>query len=68
MTVQIKSSQEKHDQEIKNLSDFNDKVFTKDYVDFLNEAGWKLEKKLPSNSNQYSDLFEDTDWKSNYSD
>ena len=68
MTVEIKSTQEKHDQEINNLSDFNDKVFTRDYVDFLNEAGWKLEKKLPSNSNQYSDLLEDTDWKSNYSD
>ena len=68
MTVEIKSTQEKHDQEIKNLSDFNDKVFTKDYVDFLNEAGWKLENKLPSNINQYSDLLEDTDWKSNYSD
>ena len=65
MTVEIKSTQEKHDQEIKNLSDFNDKVFTRDYVDFLNEAGWKLEKKLPSNNNTYSDLLEDTDWKSN---
>ena len=38
-------------------------IFTKDYVDFLNEAGWRLEKKLPSNSNNYSDLLEDTDWK-----
>ena len=40
-------------------------IFSKDYVDFLNEAGWKLEKKLPSNINNYSDLLEDTDWKSN---
>ena len=40
-------------------------VFSKDYVDFLSEAGWRLEKKLPSNSNKYSDLLEDTDWKSN---
>ncbi len=39
--------------------------FSKDYVDFLNEAGWRLEKKLPSNNNNYSDLLEDTDWKSN---
>ena len=38
--------------------------FSKDYVDFLNEAGWILEKKLPSNVNNYSDLLEDTDWKS----
>ena len=38
-------------------------LFSKDYVDFLNEAGWILEKKRPSNVNQYSDLLEDTDWK-----
>ena len=43
----------------------NERIFSKDYVDFLNEAGWRLEKKLPSNSNIYSDLLEDTDWKSN---
>ena len=42
-----------------------DSKFSKDYVDFLNEAGWRLEKKLPSNSNNYSDLLEDTDWKYN---
>ena len=39
-------------------------IFSKDYVDFLSEAGWRLEKILPSNSNNYSDLLEDTDWKS----
>ena len=22
-------------------------IFSKDYVDFLSEAGWRLEKKLP---------------------
>ena len=43
----------------------NGNIFTKDYVDFLNEAGWRLEKKFPSNNNNYSDLLEDTDWKSN---
>ena len=43
----------------------NGEVFSKDYVDFLSDAGWRLEKKLPSNSNNYSDLLEDTDWKSN---
>ena len=43
----------------------NGEVFSKDYVDFLSEAGWRLEKKLPSNNNKYSDLLEDTDWKSN---
>ena len=43
----------------------NENKFSKDYVDFLSDAGWRLEKKLPSNSNNYSDLLEDTDWKSN---
>ena len=43
----------------------NESSFSEDYVDFLNEAGWRLEKILPSNSNNYSDLLEDTDWKSN---
>ena len=47
------------------LSQINESQFSKDYVDFLNDAGWRLEKKLPSNINNYSDLLEDTDWKSN---
>tara|TARA_B100000965_G_scaffold361381_1_gene342713 strand:- start:177 stop:428 length:252 start_codon:yes stop_codon:yes gene_type:complete len=46
-------------------SDINERAFSKDYVEFLSEAGWRLEKKLPSNSNNYSDLLEDTDWKYN---
>ena len=43
----------------------NGSIFTKDYVDFLNDAGWRLEKKFPSNNNNYSDLLEDTDWRTN---
>ena len=50
------------------LSQLNDQVFSKDYVDFLNDAGWRLERKLPSNKTNYSDLLEDTDWKSIKSD
>ena len=46
-------------------SKFNRSIFTKDYVDFLNDAGWRLERKFPSNNNNYSDLLEDTDWRSN---
>jgi len=46
-------------------SQINHGKFSKDYVQYLNEAGWRLEKKLPSNCNYYSDLLEDTDWKSN---
>ena len=45
-------------------SKLSQSIFSKDYVDFLSEAGWRLEKKLPSNNNYYSDLLEDTDWKS----
>ena len=44
-------------------SQLSGQAFSKDYVDFLNEAGWILERKLPSNINNYSDLLEDTDWK-----
>tara|TARA_Y100001968_G_C18997554_1_gene544297 strand:+ start:101 stop:349 length:249 start_codon:yes stop_codon:yes gene_type:complete len=46
-------------------SEVDESIFSKDYVDFLSEAGWRLEKKLPSNTSYYSDLLEDTDWKSN---
>ena len=46
-------------------SKINESIFSKDYVEYLSEAGWTLEKKLPSNNNNYSDLLEDTDWKSN---
>ena len=46
-------------------SKINGNIFSKDYVDFLSDAGWRLEKKLPSNSDKYSDLLEDTEWKSN---
>ena len=49
-------------------SKINGSRFSKDYVDFLSEVGWRLEKKLPSNSTNYSDLLEDTDWKSNEND
>ena len=43
----------------------NECIFSKDFEDFLSEAGWRLEKKYPSNNNKYSDHLEDTDWKSN---
>ena len=49
-------------------SEINDRIFSKDYVDFLSDAGWRLEKKLPSNSSNYSDLLEDTEWTSNSND
>ena len=45
-------------------SKVNENKFSEDYVDFLSAAGWRLEKKLPSNSSNYSDLLEDTDWTS----
>ena len=49
----------------KEQTKINKRIFSKDYIDFLSEAGWRLEKKLPSNTNNYSDLLEDTEWKSN---
>ena len=57
LSVQVKKTIE--------VSKINESIFSKDYVDFLSEAGWRLEKKLPSNTNNYSDLLEDTDWQSN---
>ncbi len=47
-------------------SKIKESIFTKDYEDFLSESGCRLEKKLPSNINNYSDLLEDTDSKSNH--
>ncbi len=63
MKLQIKTEL-KNNERINELQQCEGHVFSKDYVEFLNEAGWRLEKILPSNSNQYSDLLEDTDWKS----
>ena len=63
MKLQIKTDL-KHNKSFKELSQFKGRVFSKDYVEFLNDAGWRLEKKLPSNTSQYSDLLEDTDWQS----
>tara|TARA_B100001029_G_C14882115_1_gene350545 strand:+ start:347 stop:598 length:252 start_codon:yes stop_codon:yes gene_type:complete len=68
MSLEIKDEIKASEFSTCNHSQFSEEVFTKDYVDFLNEAGWILEKKLPSNSIKYSDLLEDTDWKYNISD
>ena len=65
MQLQIQTKQKISGESTKEISQHNDYVFSKDYVDFLSEAGWRLEKKLPSNNNNYSDLLEDTEWKSN---
>ena len=68
MKLEIRADQKNLQKTKDTLSKFNDRVFSKDYVEFLYEAGWRLEKKLPSNSNNYSDLLEDTEWKTNHSD
>ena len=65
MPLQIKKDSIVNKRTTTNPSEINESTFSKDYVDFLSEAGWKLEKKLPSNTSSYSDLLEDTDWKSN---
>ncbi len=58
----------KKEKRLNELSKFNEQVFSRDYVDFLREAGWILEKRFPSKIYHYSDLLEDTDWKSTKSD
>ena len=68
MPLQTKNDLLSKSRTITEPSNINERIFSKDYVDFLNEAGWRLEKKLPSNTNHYSDLLEDTEWKSNNSD
>ena len=65
MQLQIKTDRIKTQETSNSPSKNNEQVFSKDYVEFLNEAGWRLEKKFPSNSSNYSDLLEDTDWKAN---
>ena len=64
MSLQTKDELLAESPSTKNSSKNNESIFSKDYVDFLSDAGWKLEKKLPSNTNNYSDLLEDTEWKS----
>jgi len=49
----------------KEYSKINENTISKDGVEFVSEVGWRLEKKRPTNNNHYSDLLEDTDWKSN---
>ena len=68
MSVRTKSKHKKTNEFNQDQSKVNAHIFSKDYVDFLNEAGWRLEKRFPSNSNDYSDLLEDTDWTCKYSD
>ena len=64
MPLKIKADLKGTEVNVNDLTKSIDRRFTKDYVDFLNEAGWRLEKKFPSNSTYYSDLLEDTDWQS----
>ena len=67
MTLQTKK-ENKINHTTLNALKFNECIFSKDYVDFLSEAGWSLEKKFPSNCYNYSDLHEDTEWKSSDSE
>tara|TARA_Y100001978_G_C23489449_1_gene335605 strand:+ start:193 stop:444 length:252 start_codon:yes stop_codon:yes gene_type:complete len=65
MPLQIKKGLIVDKSTVTDPSEVNENIFSKDYVEFLSEAGWRLEKKFPSNTSNYSDLLEDTDWKSN---
>ena len=53
---------------LKNHTELKNEFFSKGCIELLNEAEWRLEKKLLSNNNNYSDLLGDTDWKSTQSD
>ena len=65
MSLKLKKEHCKNAQ-ITNVSSVDkDGVFSRDYIEFLNESGWRLEKKLPSNRNNYSVLLEDTEWETN---
>ena len=65
MPLQVAKALLKSEKKVEKQACFKEHIFSKDYVDFLNEAGWILERKLPSKINCYSDLLEDTDWESN---
>ena len=65
MSLKLKKEFSKNAQINDMTSNNKDRIFSRDYIEFLNEAGWRLEKKLPSNRNNYSVLLEDTEWESN---
>ena len=67
MSLEIQKELIKSIKEYNDHSRYKNQIFSEDYVDFLNKAGWRLERKMPSNNSYYSDLLEDTDWKSSNS-
>ena len=64
MSLEIQQEQIKAVKKYNDHSRLKNKIFSEDYVDFLYKNGWRLERMRPSNSCYYSDLLEDTDWKS----
>tara|TARA_Y100001968_G_C19088076_1_gene586300 strand:- start:449 stop:700 length:252 start_codon:yes stop_codon:yes gene_type:complete len=62
MTTKISADPKTTVERFNEITCYNEKVYTKDFIEFLLEAGWRLEKKFPSNNNHYSDLLEDTEW------
>ena len=67
MSLEIQKELIKSIKEYNDHSRYKNQIFSEDYVDFLHKAGWRLERKMPSNNSYYSDLLEDTDWKSSNS-
>tara|TARA_Y100001968_G_C19140714_1_gene611286 strand:+ start:537 stop:746 length:210 start_codon:yes stop_codon:yes gene_type:complete len=59
MEVKTKPECGNKNEHCKDLQKQIDYVFTKDYVEFLSEAGWILERKTQFNLTHYSDLLED---------
>ena len=68
MSLRIKKETIKTNKKVYELSQINKRVYSENYTDYLNKAGWRLERKHHSSKHYYSDLLEDTDWKSSYSD
>ena len=64
----MQTQQKRSSDSAKDISKNNDYGCSQDYVDFLSEAGWRLERKFPSKRSKYSDLLEDKDWKDKHSD
>ena len=64
MSIQFQKERITSNQKALKLSRISKQVYSENYSDYLNKAGWRLERKIPSNKYYYSDLLEDTDWES----
>ena len=68
MSLRIQKEKIKTNEKALEISRINKREYSENYADYLNKAGWQLKRKHRSHKYYYSDLLEDTDWKSSYSD